>query len=509
MEQAISSKYVGRKKRSTLLRYARDPTSFISPNTTLSEDEKKIDRKIAKVFCLSFSTCSIIAIFVVLVLLFFFNFPYRPLPKLTEETPNQTLRCRESFDNYTFPRNLTLECPPAYIYSQKDHMCVYPCGWFHACGPSCILAERVIFTIMSILSIFLSFVNIISWPFVGSLKSFTHIGIFFVICITTVMVFLLAIIDIPGIDYFFCNNEKIGVKEVNALFLIRINIFGSIYDFVNILTLIWLFFSIFNIFLTVVFQNRFTNNRKLKQRIVILEIFLSILPITVFVVPLSKGFSYHYVDTNRITKLHSDEFLYFLQFLPCIIVIGAIYTLSVILMTYLHMIKISLTKFRSMHKPTSLEKRFIILSILTVFYLVYIFCNSIWLSFVNEAIETRLTNHLLCVTMLSKPNLNGTSTNSTFGEVLMNHEFDRQFCEESSFANDDLYPGFLNIINNILTRSLWLPTFLLTLPDGLLDLISEYFKRCFKVKRKNSTFQSHLQGNVVISNSDTSIETKL
>ena len=68
----------------------------------------------------------------------------------------------------------------------------------------------------------------------------------------------------------------------------------------------------------------------------------------------------------------------------------------------------------------------------------------------------------------------------------MPQSWNSTICDETSFTQEDLYPGFLDIINHTILRSLWLPTFLLTMPDGLIELVSKWFKSipCLKLKAK-------------------------
>ena len=486
----LRTKSLGRTKSSTVLRYARDPKSIILPrtNSNISQNEKKVDRKCAKFTCISFAIFFIASVWFILFLLVIFkSFQAFSMYKETENV-NQTIY--KIFENFTTNKddNISLACRDPYIFSKTERKCVYSCGTFHSCGPTCLKAERVIFAILSICGILLSLVNIISWPFVGSLKSFTQIGIFFVICTAATMVSQLAIPGILGVSLFFCNNEYITVEEVNLRFSIRINIYGGSYDYINLLTLSWLFFSIFNISLMLFFPLKLQDKNKIKVAIILVEICLSVLPLVFILVPFTDGKRYSYNNDFGSAILPYPVYTLFLQFLPCVLIISVIFSIAICIITHLHLTKISMTKYAiSLPKLTSLEKRFIIFSILMVVYLIYVFCNSVWSSFVAGLIKSRLKEHLMCISLLSRTiSLESSLDNCILGDILMPQSWNSTICDETSFTQEDLYPGFLDIINHTILRSLWLPTFLLTMPDGLIELVSKWFKSipCLKLKAK-------------------------
>ena len=479
----------------TLLRYARDPKSIILPrtNSNVSQYEKKIDRKCAKITCISCSIFIIAFAWIVLILLAIFT-AFRTFPTNTE-AGNVTQAIYEVLNNFTnvINDNTSLVCPEPYLFSQTERKCVYSCGAFHSCGFTCIIVEKVIFAILSICGILLSFVNLVSWPFVGSLKSFTHIGIFIVICIVAFMVVQLAIPGILGASIFFCNNEFVTVEDVNWRFPFRINIYGGLYDYFNLLTLYWLFFSIFNISLVLFFPLKLQDKNKVKVAIIIAEICLSILPLFSIVIPFTDGKLYTYNNGHGSAMLPFPAYTFFLQFLPCVVLISAVFSIAVFIITHLHLGKISMTKYStSLPNLSSLEKRFIILSILMVGYVIFVFCNSIWFSFVAEEIKYRLEKHLVCISLLSRTDSSETSKNNCIlGDLLMLPGWNDTICNEFTFTQEDLYPGFIEIINHTILRSLWIPTFLLTMPVGLIELISKCLKskryRCLRSRRKTDS----------------------
>ena len=471
---------------STLLRYARDPKSIILPriDSKISQNEKKTDRKCAKFTCIFFAIFLIAFVWIILFLLVIFT-SIQTFPT-DKETKNVTETIFEKFNNFTVNKDakISLECPDPYIFSKTERKCMYPCGTFHSCGPKCVLAERVIFPILSVCGILLSLVNIISWPFVGSLKSFTHIGIFFVICIVAVTVIQLAIPGIPGASVFFCNNQVITVSEVNSRFSLRINIYGGLYDYINLLTLCWLFFSIFNIFLVLLIPLKLQDKTKVKVFIILVEICLSILPLFSIIIPFTDGKLYRYNNYIGSAMLPFGAYIFFLQFVPSVLIISAIFSIAICIITRLHLAKISMTKFSTtLPILTSLEKRFIIFSIIMVVYLIYVFCNSIWLAFIAESIKYRLETHLMCISLLSRTiSFESSKDNFILGDLLMPPIWNSTICDGLMFTQEDLYPGVLDIINHTISRSFWLPTFLLTMPDGLIELILKCFIsiRCLK-----------------------------
>ena len=469
------------RNASTLSRYARNPGSIILPRNKAGDNEKetKNDRKYSKIFCISLTVSSILSIVAILIVLLGLALNCDVLHSDGPSNGNLTLY-NSSYNEFIGISNFTINCSEGLIFSMVEQKCVFPCGTFHSCGKTCLQIERIVFTIMSICGIFLSLFNLVAWPCAGSLKSFTHIGIFIITCITLLMVLVLAIPGIPGASIFFCDNTEITVDEVNTRFIVRLLIYGTLYDCLSILTLFWLFFSIINISMVIYFNI----GRRTKRTVLITEMCLSILPVIFVVFPIAAGTRYMYSNSHQTAMLESAIYRYFLQFTPCILLIGAIYILAIGIITFLHMKKISITKFKELRlEISSLEKRFIFLSILTVVYLIYQFCTSIWLAFVHGQIEIALNLHLMCVTLMSPIISNNTTFNSSvFGNVIMPNNWSYTDCQNSSFDQVHIYPGFLDVINHILLRSVWIPTFLLTIPDGLIDLVKKKFKKCLSQK---------------------------
>ena len=304
------------------------------------EKETKNDRKYSKIFCISLTVSSIVSILVILIVLLGLTLRCNVFP--SRELPNANLTLyNKLYIEFTKRWNVSINCQEGLIFSEKEQKCVYPCGNFHSCGVTCLLIERIIFTIMSICGIFLSLFNLIAWAFVGSLRSFAHIGIFIVTCITLLMVSIVAVPGIPGASYFFCNNEDITVDDVNKWFTVRLNIYGAVYDCLSIMTLCWLFFSIVNISVVIYFNI----GRRTKIAVLIAEICLSILPIISVVIPFAANVRYIYKDSYQTAMLEKPVYQYLLQFTPCILLIGAIYILAIMILAFLHMQKISITKF--------------------------------------------------------------------------------------------------------------------------------------------------------------------
>ena len=466
------------RSESTLNRYVRNPKSIILPRNKAGDDEKetKKDRKYSKVFCISLTISSILSIIAILIVLLGLALNCDVILK---ETPNENLTLyNSSYNEFIGVTNFTVNCSEGLIFSKAEQKCVFPCGTFHSCGKTCLQIERIVFTIIITCGIFLSLFNLIAWPCFGSLKSFTHIGIFIITCITLLMVSVLAIPGIPGASVFFCDNTEITVDEVNTRFTVRLHIYGTLYDCLNILTLFWLFFSILNISMVIYFNI----GRRTKIAVLITEFCLSILPVIFVVVPIAAGTRYMYSNSYQTAMLQSTTYRYFLQFAPCILLIGAIYILAIGILTFLHIKKISITKFKDCRlELSSLEKRFIFLSILTVIYLIYEFGTWVWLTFVREQIDIALNLHLMCVTLKSPIISNDTAFNgSIFGDVIMPNNWSLTDCQNSSFDQGRFYPGFLDVINHILLRSVWIPTFLLTFPDGLIDLVKKKLTKRFK-----------------------------
>ena len=473
------------RSSSTLTRYARNPGSIILPRKNAGDDEKetKNDRKYSKIFCISLTVFSILAIVAILVVLLGLSF-YCNVIRGPLKTSNKNLTYyASSYNEFINQSNVTINCTKDFIFSKEEQKCVYPCGKFHSCGETCLKIEQIIFAIMSICGIFMSLFNLIAWAFVGSLKSFAHIGIFIVTCITLLVVSVVAIPGLPGASIYFCDDKILRVDEVNTNFPWRLNIYGVLYDCSNILTLFWLFFSILNISMVIYFNI----GRRTKIAVLTTEIFLSILPIIFVVIPFTAGSRYNYNHSHQTVMLNSPVLNYFLQFTPCILLIGAIYILAIGILAFLHIRKISITKFKeSQLELSSLEKRVIFLSILTVVYLIYKFGTSIWLAFVSGQIKDDLDMHLICVTLLSRVTFQDTESNGTMLGNVMPGDWNLIECQKSfdhSFDQNDIYPGFLDVINHILSRSLWIPTFILTFPDGVINLVKKKFKKCCKSKQ--------------------------
>ena len=167
------------------------------------------------------------------------------------------------------------------------------------------------------------------------------------------------------------------------------------------------------------FPLKLQDKNKIKVAIILGEICLSVLPLVFILVPFTDGKRYSYNNDFGSAILPYPVYTLFLQFLPCVLIISVIFSIAICIIAHLHLTKISMTKYAiTLPKLTSLEKRFIIFSILMVVYLIYVFCNSVWSSFVAGLIKSRLKEHLMCISLLSRTiSLESSLDNCILGDI--------------------------------------------------------------------------------------------